>query len=387
MATSGPWSRRLRAPLLAAGLVMAGGALDGEPPPAPAAPRWELRPSLRYDLLCVLNPLSGDPFYAPYYPETIQRFAGRLSPQARAALDRIREVLKVRGQGIISAKLCLYFSVLPGDDLEGLVAACREPGDLQRALRRTPYWSEDGWKEFLEVRDDLRTVLEDLRRIGFVDHWRRTVLPEAERACAAARQRLKGDRVAELQEQVLGRPLEPPIISVRLLAYAQPHGIKVTGSTFLTDLSYPLEIVLRNGAHEMLHPPFDLAHDPVLRKALETLRQDPCLMDKVDHHNPSFGYNSFLGFVEEDVVQAFEQAIASRCGFAQDPRQRWRSADDGMHVLAVALYSLLEREPDLPPIRAFLLRAIDSGALAPGRIQPRVEAFFGTRPPAPANPD
>ena len=83
-------------------------------------------------------------------------------------------------------------------------------------------------------------------------------------------------------------------------------------------------------------------------------------MQRVEHHNPSFGYNSFEGFVEEDCVQALDQRIADRLGIAEDPRQRWRRCDDGMHVLAMALYQLLKR-----------------GGLSPrGRVVPR---FPGSR--------
>jgi hypothetical protein len=44
-------------------------------------------------------------------------------------------------------------------------------------------------------------------------------------------------------------------------------------------------------------------------ETLGSLRADAFLMDKVNNHNPAFGYNTFEGFIEEDCVQALEQII------------------------------------------------------------------------------
>jgi hypothetical protein len=67
---------------------------------------------------------------------------------------------------------------------------------------------------------------------------------------------------------------------VYLLYYSKPHGIKITGMRFLTNYSYPFRIVLRNAIHEMMHPPYDLAHDAGLRASLQSLRSDAFLMGK-----------------------------------------------------------------------------------------------------------
>jgi hypothetical protein len=169
---------------------------------------------------------------------------------------------------------------------------------------------------------------------------------------------------------------------VYLLYYSQPHGIKITGTRFLTHYSYPFRIVLRNAIHEMMHPPYDLAHDAGLRASLQSLRNDTFLMDKVEHHNRSFGYNSLEGLEEEDCVQALEQILSEPLGMGGDPHRYWKEQDDGIHVLAVALYSLMKQEhfpggPETFP--AFLNRMIQSGALSNGRIEELNRAFFANR--------
>ena len=122
----------------------------------------------------------------------------------------------------------------------------------------------------------------------------------------------------------------------------------------------------------MMHPPYDLAHDADLRASLESLRADAFLMDKVEHHNPSFGYDSLGGMEEEDCVQALEQILAEPLGMGGDPHRYWKEQDGGMHVLAVALYTLMKQEhfPDgHEAFPAFLKRTIRSGALSNGLIE------------------
>jgi hypothetical protein len=128
-----------------------------------------------------------------------------------------------------------------------------------------------------------------------------------------------------------------------------------------------------------MHPPFNLAHDHELKEALDSLRADAFLMDRINNHNSSFGYNSFEGFVEEDCVQALEQLINEKLRVEVEARRRWKENDDGMHVLAVALYSLMKHENydgEKEDFREFLLRMIRSGKLETGKLKPLYRAFY-----------
>lgn len=62
-----------------------------------------------------------------------------------------------------------------------------------------------------------------------------------------------------------------------------------------------------------------------------------------------------------------------------DPRRYWKEQDDGIHVLAVAVYSLMKQQHFLDnhePFPVFLNRMIRSGALSSGRIEELNRAFF-----------
>jgi hypothetical protein len=86
-------------------------------------------------------------------------------------------------------------------------------------------------------------------------------------------------------------------------------------------------------------------------------------------------------------VQALEQIIAERFGMGGDPHRYWREQDGGIHVLAVALYSLMKQNgfPDQQEtFPAFLMRTIQSGALSKGKIEELNRAFFAETSAKPA---
>jgi hypothetical protein len=340
---------------------------------------WDLQPSFMFDTLCALNFLSGDPYYLKFYQADYDRLFPRLRPEERAAFVSLKHRMKDQNGGIISAQLALYFSVTDAKSLDDMMRVVKDSSAMQRSLKATTYYSDDGWKVYEESRTDLQAALKALQRIDFEADWEKNVRPRVEKARAAIAQDLPKYNVIPKIESVLGAPSPSNRITVYLLYYSEPHGIKITGTRFLTHYSYPFRIVLRNAIHEMMHPPYDLAHDADLRASLQSLRADAFLMDKVEHHNPSFGYNTLEGLEEEDCVQALEQILAEPFGMGGDPRRYWKEQDDGIHVLAVALYSLMKQQRFADGKEAFpifLKRMIHSGALSNGHIEELNRAFF-----------
>ena len=134
----------------------------------------------------------------------------------------------------------------------------------------------------------------------------------------------------------------------------------------------------------MMHPPYE-ASDPAVKNAIETLRADPFLMDKVQHHDPSFGYNTLEGFVEEDCVQALEQNVAEQFDRNGDlkgnPEKYWAEQDGGMHVVAVALYQLMKQE-NFPKagesFTQFFVRMARTGKLSNANLEALNKNFFAT---------
>jgi len=355
------------------------GALIAQQPAFHTTTHWDLQSSFKFDVLCALNVLSGDPYYLEYYKADYDRLSPQLTFEEKASFVNLKRRIKDENGGIISAQLALYFSATDAQSLDELIAVVKDSSTMQRNLKATPYYSENQWKIYDAARPDLEAAFRALKRIHFEQDWEKHAKPAIDQAIASIAKDLPNYNVIPSVESVLGVPRPSSQITVYMLYYSQPHGIKITGSRFLTHYSYPFRIVLRNAIHEMMHPPYDLAHDGDLRAALESLRTDSFLMDKVEHHNRSYGYNTLEGLEEEDCVQALEQVIAERFGMGGDPHRYWREQDDGIHVLAVAVYSLMKKQgfPDgHEAFPTFLKRTFRSGALSNGQIAELNRAFF-----------
>jgi len=313
------------------------------------------------------------------------RWEPRLTDEAKRAFGEVKRILKDENGRIPSAFLSLYLSISPAETLPAMIEELENLRSLHAAFRDTRYFSDEGWALFEEVAPHVRDALLFLEREGFSSHWRDSVAPGVREAIERIRPDLPRYYVIGKVERMLDRDVASDEITVYLLRYAKPHGIRITGTRYLTDASYPFRIVLRNAVHEMLHPPYDLDSDPELARAIDSLRKDPFVAEAYEERDRSFGYNSFTGLIEEDVVQALEQLIVEEFGIAQDAWARWEQADEGLHVFAAALYAVLkEREfgagEDGPAVRDVLVEEIRDGALRPGRIRRVYESFYAGAP-------
>lgn len=341
---------------------------------------WQLQPSFRYDVLCLLNVLTNDPFYTHYYPGVYEQFSSRLPPAVGEALQHLKHEVKDTRGGIISADLCLLFSATDSETLPQMIADVEHPQALQHNFKTTPYYSEDEWQKFESVRADLLVIFGWLQTIDYEAEWQANLRPLAEQRIAELESELEGYNIVPAVEQRLGFTLPSNQITVYPLYYAKPHGIKITGARFLTAIDYPLRIFVFTAIHEMMHPPYFPQSDPDLKKMLDGLRDDPFLKAAFDNHDPSFGYNRFEDMVEEGVVRALDQIIGEGFGVSNpDPHTRWNQDDDGMHVFAAVLYSLLKKAPKVVPIRDFLLQLAEKGDLRSGNIQRLYDDYYAEK--------
>jgi hypothetical protein len=126
-----------------------------------------------------------------------------------------------------------------------------------------------------------------------------------------------------------------------------------------------------------MHPPYR-ADDPTVRHAIELLGRDALILDKVAHHDPSFGYNTASGLIEEDSVEALEQIVSEEFGVGRTPRIYWYSQDGGMHLLAPAIYvsykQALAQHPE--PYSQWFVHAVENGQLRGPSLQKAVTRFF-----------
>jgi hypothetical protein len=340
---------------------------------------WQLKPSLKYDTLCLLNTLSGDPYYLEYYQTEYEHFHPLFTPQEQAAFAHLKRVIKDEGQGIISAKLALYYSAVDAETIPEMIRTAHDSAAMEAALKKTPYWSADGWQNYEEARPALELALRALDRVGFTSYWVTNTRPKIERRIAELSAELPKYNIIPVIESYLGFPLPSRMITVYLLAYSEPHGIRITGLRFLTHVSYPFRIVLHNAIHESMHPPYH-TDDPEVGEALDLLAHDPLVIDKVQHHDPSFGYNTAAGYIEEDSVQALEELVSEKFGVGHDPCPYWKQQDGGMHVLAAALYSDYKQAWSLnpEPYSQWFIRAVEQRQLRGTKLEKTVQSFFSS---------
>lgn len=340
---------------------------------------WQFEPSLPYDALCLLGILTGDPFYLVHYQETYDLFAPQLPPDAKKALKSLKYAIKDEYKGIISAFLTLYFSVTHSETLDDLLGHVEDSMQLHAGLKKSAYYTQGGWLLFEKIRPDLDTLLHFLQSVEFDTYWKAKVRSLILEKIDHIRPMIHEFNILDPIRKALGFHFPANTIVVYLLYYIAPHVIKLDGTQSLNDFANPPKVIVRTTVHELMHPPYNWDADNLLRASLEQYQQDDFVMESVLHHNPAFGYNTFAAYVEENVVQALDQTINDAFGIAIDPRERWRRADDGMHRLAVAFYAVMKKHDFLNAgitIRDFLVKLIDSGELAAGRVKPIYDNFY-----------
>lgn len=336
---------------------------------------WHVLPSFRYDTLCLLNTLTGDPFYVEFNQQAYDYFKPLLTSEVEAALANLKYRIKDIAHSIISAELCVLYSAVDVDNLAGMLSVLDQPEAMHRGVQQSPYYDAMAWEQFLNLRDHLRTIFNFLERIGFEAYWQKEILPQLVPEVQKIKNYLKDYDVVAQLETIIGYRLPSPTISVYVLHYTRPHGIKVIGQNFLTSGGWHPQIALRTAIHEMLHPPYDLGADAPLQAAIAELQDDPFISEKFSSHNPDFGYNTFSGYVEENCVRALDQLVAESFDVARNPQERWQQEDDGMHVLAAALYQTLKTQQFNGGFRDFFVDALHT-ELAPGNVQRVYEAFM-----------
>lgn len=340
---------------------------------------WQIEPSFKFDALCFLNTLTADSFYLKHYQSEFEEFEKRLKKPVKKALSNLKRRIKDENRSIISVFFCLYFSVVDDKTIDDMLMTIQNSESMHKNLKKTPYYTDSGWRLYESVRNDLKTALIFLKEIQFESYWKKYIFPKVNETIKQIRRELPKYEITGEVEAHLGFKLPSHKITAYILYFSRPHGIKITGTRYLTNVAWPLEVVLRNAIHEMMHSPYDLATDIELKKVIYLLRKDEFLMDKVLNHNPSYGYNSFEALIEEDCVQALEQIINEKLNVEAEPRLRWKEADEGMHVFAAALYSVMKKKKfnqKGEKFRDFLIRMIRSGELAPGRIKIIYDNFY-----------
>jgi hypothetical protein len=306
--------------------------------------RWKVRASEGFDAIAFLGPLSGTQLYLDFYADDAAAFAPRLPEPVRSDIARLWSDAGRDGFGLLGPNLQVLFSA-PGHDatIDTLLAALRSrKTSILPGYRASSYWSQDDWAWFDRAAPVLESIFSAMQSAGFAAFRQGRIGTSPDRRIAEVERALASFDVVAWQEKLTGRTFDPEI-QIVLLQFSKPHGIKVQGQTFLQAIDYDTATTVRIAAHEMLHPPVPM-DGPAATAALAAFGRDPLVTKIVREHDPRWGYTTLKGLVDEDLVQALDQLIGEALGVARNPADRWRKADDGMHVIAAGLYGLLRQD-------------------------------------------
>ncbi len=348
------------APLWASGLASA--------EPGRHRTRWKVRTSEGFDAIAFLGPLSGTPLYLDFYAEDAAAFAPRLPEAVREDIARLWNQATTDGFGLLGPNLQVLFSAQGHDaTLATLLDALRSRHTLiLPGYRDSSYWSADDWAWFDRAAPRLDAIFSALEQAGFAVFRQARIGTAMAQRIAEVGRALEGFDVISWQEKLTGRTFDPEI-QIVLLQFSKPHGIKVQGQTFLQAADYDTATTVRIAAHEMLHPPVPM-DGTAARAALAVFGRDPLVTKIVREHDPRWGYTTLKGLLDEDLAQALDQLISEALGVARNPADRWRRADDGIHVIAAGLYGLLRQDRWTETggsIERWLARAARDGRLKP----------------------
>lgn len=344
--------------------------------------RWDVVSSTGLDAVLLLGAAAGDVMQAEIYPDEIGWVRERLSAPGLAALAELDQAMRVEGGHLIGPTLAYIFSAAPASTLADVITSAVELRErLYDELVASPSWSDAGmptWERILELFPAVLTVLRDLEAADFEAWWTASFRQAIADSIPRNVEALEPYDVIIEQAKLLGIDLEPRI-EVVIIQFAQPYGIRVVGQRFIAHHSYDPAVQLRNAAHEIFHPPFDMS-DSALWDRLRELRSDPWMDSIVTNHDPKFGYNSFESIVNEDSTQALDQIVSERLGFAHDRVRRWGTFDGGMHLLAAALFDAMVEDGFAESggvYGAWLAGALDRGLLTPAEVRRRAAAIAG----------
>lgn len=337
---------------------------------SPMRTRWNVVESEGYDAIAFLGALSGRDLYRRYYAAEADAFAARLPAAIRADIPKLTDESDASPFGLLWPKLA---NALSGAGVTTLASVIALLGDLEARVgpsyKRDPNGSDAEWRWLTQQGPRLRSIFAAMRDAGFGAFRRETIGADLDARTAEVARSLAGYDVVHWQEKLTGRTFDP-VINVVLLSFSKPHGVKMQGQTFLQAADYDTATTVRIAAHEMLHPPLPM-DGVVARAALAVLARDPLIPRIVADHDPQWGYTTLDGMLNEDMAQALDQLISEALGVARNPADRWRKADDGIHVLAGAIYGMLRQDRWIESggsIEAWLAEAVRAGRFDPPRL-------------------
>lgn len=353
------------------------------------ATHWSVKPSLKYDVCHLVGIMTGRPLYEKFYPEITQTWARNLPAPVKASIANIDKLLGPEWPP--GPRLSLLMAAVPADDsLNAILQAIQNNAQIYDRLMQSDYGSPRNWKQWVDLKPHVQTVLQYLIDKNFEEYWRSNLLPKITADVAVIQQDLQGyDVVGEIQNFLVDYQC-PDTIDIYLLALAQPHELRISSQQRATDIKNPLKATIRSFYQEILHPYCDRLIDSTLAADFSNLQSDAFLLNTYSPVAANGGQENLSAYFKKELVIAAELWLSARRQLltaqtnlqAEETgelvRQYLRTKDNGIHVLAAVIYSYLESGLKLDRLSYadFIKDLFASGRLKPGKIESRYRDFM-----------
>jgi len=318
---------------------------------------FEFQSSVVLEAICFTNTLVNDPFYLRYFQKDYDHFKTFFTPEVSEALSRLKSY-KERKQLQLATELFLMHSNKLFLTFDDLILSLDQPCKFNSI---SPH-------EFHEILPDLKLVFSFLKEHDFENYWSVNNEPLVEKKIKDASDLFTEMNIESPIWKILGKTYAYEKMSILVSYYTKPHG-KRMNQFIVTQEDISNKALLQLIIHEILH---SYEANEYIKPELSKISGDKFVMKHFQNRNPSYNYNTFDGYLEENIVRVLDQVITEHFGIEKKPWRRFIKQDDGMHVLAGALYFLIKKKDysfEKEPFSVFYLRMVKENKVGPGKFK------------------
>ena len=293
---------------------------------------FKIKTSYSLDMLNFINVLTGDEFYVNRHLDAYERFKDRISLSLKKS---IKSISRIRNGTMLGPYLSLVISSVDGFEMLDIHKLAGDVDLLHESFSKSIYFRPKSWEKNKNIFNNLPPILKELEELGFKEYWHTERLPRIQEKAEIISEFASGVSIQNHMEAMLGENKTIDEVNLYLCSFASPHGIKICGPRYISDIAWSKETTMMIAVHEMFHPPYNLKD---VRKEINTLKKDAFISDVFRNQNANCRYPTFEGFIEENVVEAMAISICYRTGLEKEPLKYFKTHDYGSHVLSVILF-------------------------------------------------
>jgi len=299
------------------------------------------KPSYNFDLLCLLNPMTGDEFYLGdngySHKAEYDKFFPHLSSDIKQG---IANMAKERERTMLWPWVTLLISTLGDFDKKDLCEMLADYEGIKYGLINSPYWDDNEEElkmHFRHFREVVVPFVKEMEALGFEQYWRKEKLPLLENRCAELNEFLSKYDISDEVAKLI--PLDGGDVTMFVCAFARPHGAKLCGYNMISDFKWSNEDILGTVTHELFHPPYNI---DVVRDAVDKLGAIPWVIDAYENQVKGHEYRPMDGFIEENIVEALGVFVLKKMLPDYDAYKYFKEHDYGSHVISPHFFDYLQ---------------------------------------------